>query len=164
MEEFAALSSIAAITLLVFMSAIMRTVGHPINWAQDASLLLMAWVAFLGADVALRRADFLLVDILISRLSAKVQNFLYYLWYIMAVAFLGMLITYGIPLAIANAKRPFQTLGISYSWATISVPVGAALMIVTIVIKLVTRYQKTRDKEKNEPMSPIPMSSGKETV
>ena len=141
-EEFIVASFIVIVTALVFLSAVARTIKHPINWAQDVSLLLFAWVVFLGADVALRRSDFVRVDMLIGRFSAKVQKFFYYLWYICAIAFLGLLVRYGIPLSLDNSKRLFQTLGISYSWATISVPVGSLLLIITIVIKLVSRWNE----------------------
>ena len=141
-EEFVVSLFIVAITLLVFLSALARLVRHPINWAQDVSLLLFAWVVFLGADVALRRSDFVRVDMLICKFPAKLQKFLYYLWYIAAIVFLGILIRYGIPLSIENVKRLFQTLGISYSWATISVPVGSALIIITIIIKLVSHWKE----------------------
>jgi TRAP-type C4-dicarboxylate transport system permease small subunit len=137
-EELIVASFVAVITFLVFISAVMRLkiIGHPLNWATDVSLLLFAWVVFLGADLALRKADFVRVDMLISRFPAKVQKFFYYLFYIVSIGFLGILIRYGVPLSISNKERLFQTLGISYSWATISAPIGAGLLIITILIKL----------------------------
>jgi len=141
-EEFIVAVFILTITFLVFTSAIMRTIRMPINWAPDLALLLFAWVCMLGGDVALRRADFLRVDILVSRFPVKAQKFFYYLWYGVSIAFLGILIRFGIPLAITSGRRLFQTLGISYSWATISVPVGAALMILTIIIKLASCWNE----------------------
>ena len=135
-EEFFVCSFLAIITTLVFVSAVARTIKKPINWAQDVSLLLFAWLVFLGADLALRHADFVRVDMLVQKLPEKMNKFLYYLWYSIIILFLLMLIKYGIPLSIQNSKRLFQTLGISYSWATISVPVGSILMIITILLKL----------------------------
>ena len=34
------------ISVLVFLSAVMRKIGIPINWAQDFSLLCFAWLTF----------------------------------------------------------------------------------------------------------------------
>lgn len=136
-EEFVVCSFLAIITTLVFLSAVARTIKKPINWAQDVSLLLFAWLVFLGADMALRHADFVRVDMLVQKLPKKMEKFLYYFWYIIIIVFLMVLIRFGIPLSIQNSKRLFQTLGISYSWATISVPVGSFLMIITILLKLV---------------------------
>lgn len=140
-EEFIVSSSLAIITFMVFLSAVARGIKHPVNWAQDLSLLLFAWVVFLGADLALRKADFVRVDMLIIHFPLKVQKFLYYFFYCAAIGFLGILIRYGIPLSIENSKRLFQTLGISYSWATISAPVGSILLIITIVLKLIAHWK-----------------------
>jgi TRAP-type C4-dicarboxylate transport system permease small subunit len=111
-----------------------------LNWAPDIALLLLAWVVFLGADIALRRSDFIRVDILVRRFSVKVQKFLYYLYYVAIIMFLGLLVRFGIPLAIDNYRRTFQALEISYAWATISAPVGAFFMIITIILKLVKKW------------------------
>jgi TRAP-type C4-dicarboxylate transport system permease small subunit len=143
-EEYIVALFIAAITFLVFISAVGRGLRHPLNWAQDVSLLLFAWVVFLGADVALRRADFVRVDMLISRFPWKLQKFLYYFFYIIAIAFLLIMIRFGFPLCFENVKRLFQTLGISYSWATVSAPVGSILLIITILLKLHRHWKDTR--------------------
>ena len=141
-EETIVAVFVAAITFLVFVSALARGIGHPLNWATDTSLLLLSWVIFLGADSALRRSDFIRVDMLMMRFSLKVQKLLYYLFYVIAILFLLVLVRYGVPLALENTKRNFQGMEISYSWATISVPIGAFLMIITIVLKLIRRRKE----------------------
>jgi TRAP-type C4-dicarboxylate transport system permease small subunit len=145
-EEVIVASFVAVITFLVFISAVARSIKHPLNWAQDVSLLLFAWVVFLGADLALRKADFVRVDMLICRFPAKTQKALYYGMYLLALAFLGVVIWYGVPLSIDNSKRLFQTLGISYSWATISAPVGSILLSITIVLKLISHWKDAEIK------------------
>lgn len=141
LEEFLVSLFIAVITFLVFISAIARGLGHPLNWAIDVSLLLFAWLVFLGADTALRKADFVRVDMLVIRLPEKTQKFLYYFMYALSIGFLCVLIRFGIPLSIENSKRLFQTLGVSYSCATISAPVGSVLLIVTIILKLISHWK-----------------------
>jgi TRAP-type C4-dicarboxylate transport system permease small subunit len=141
LEELIVSGFVAVITFLVFISAVARSVKHPLNWAQDVSLLLFAWVVFLGADLALRKADFVRVDMLVSHFPAKVQKVLYYLMYLIALVFLGVLVCFGFPLSMENSKRLFQTLGISYSWATISAPVGSILLIITISLKLIAHWK-----------------------
>jgi TRAP-type C4-dicarboxylate transport system permease small subunit len=145
-EEFIVAIFVAVITFLVFLSAIARlpAVNHPLNWAQDFSLLLFAWVVFLGADLALRKAEFVRVDMLVMRFPQGVQKFLYYFFYVVIIVFLAVLIRYGIPLCISNQKRLFQTLGITYSWATASVPIGSFLLIITVILKLIAHW---KDKE-----------------
>jgi TRAP-type C4-dicarboxylate transport system permease small subunit len=149
-EETIVALFVALITFLVFFSAVVRLFKHPLNWAEDMALLLFAWVVFLGADSALRRADFVRVDMLVRFFPLKVQKFLYYFFYVVVIVFLGILIRYGIPLCIENSKRLFQTLGITYSWATISAPIGSILMILTIVLKLVKRWNDTEIKSEGK--------------
>ena len=141
-EEIIVAVFVAFIAFLIFVSALAREAGHPINWALDTALLLLSWVVFLGADTALRRADFIRVDILLLRLPVKLQKFLYYFYYFVVIMFLLLVIRFGIPLSLENTKRNFQGMEISYSWATISAPVGAFLMIITIILKLIKRWKE----------------------
>ncbi|MCL2233624.1 MAG: TRAP transporter small permease subunit [Treponema sp.] len=141
---------IVSITFLIFVSAIARSLNYPLNWAPDTALLLLAWVVFLGADIALRRSDFIRVDILFRRFPVKIRKFLYYLYYVAVIMFLGLLVRFGIPLAIDNYRRTFQALEISYFWATISAPVGASFMILTIILKLIKKWNVS-DPQIEEP-------------
>ena len=140
------MSFLCIITGLVFLSAVARTIRHPLNWAQDVSLLLFAWVVFFGADMALRKADFVNVRMLVNKFPKGVQEFLYYLWNIVIVVFLAILVRFGIPLCFDNAKRLFQTLGVSYSWATASVPIGSFVMIVTTILKMIAHTKSKGTK------------------
>ena len=147
-EEFIAMLFLTTITGLIFISAVARTVRHPINWAMDLSLLLFAWLVFFSADVALRKADFISVDVLADRLPPKVRKILYYLLNTVILLLLGLLIAYSIPLCTDNAKRLFQTLGISYSWATASVGVGSLLLSITTVLKMIGHAKEDFIKQK----------------
>jgi len=57
--------------------------------------------------------------------------------YLIILAFLVALIYFGIKLSFITRARSFQGIpGFSYTWVTLSIPVGATLQIVTVVIKL----------------------------
>jgi C4-dicarboxylate transporter, DctQ subunit len=142
LEETLVKSFLVSITFLVFISAIFRTIKYPLNWAVDLSMLLFAWVVFLGANMALRNTELVNVDLFINKFSAKIRKSIYIFWNIIIIQFLFFLIWHGIPLAMESTSRQFQTLGISYSWATISVPVGALLMIITTCIKIFKALKK----------------------
>ena len=136
LEEIAVVVFLIAVTFLVFISALLRSFDYPLNWAIDLSLLLFAWIVFLGADMALRNTELVSVDMFLTKFPQVVQKYIILLWNIIIILFLGFLAWYGVPLALESSKRLFQTLGISYSWATISVPIGAILMLITTAIKL----------------------------
>jgi C4-dicarboxylate transporter, DctQ subunit len=142
LEETLVKGFLVSITFLVFISAIFRTIKYPLNWAVDLSMLLFAWVVFLGANMALRNTELVNVDLFINKFSAKIRKNIYIFWNIIIILFLFFLIWHGIPLAMESTSRQFQTLGISYSWATISVPVGALLMIISTCIKIFKALKK----------------------
>lgn len=135
-EEFLTNLFLVAITVLVFLSAVARTVKHPINWAVDVSLLLFAWEVFLGGDIAVRNTKLIGVEILIDKFPAKVQKTLSLLFFVMIIGFCLFLTYFGVILSFENTKRLFQVLGISYSWCTICVPVGCFLMAISSCIKI----------------------------
>lgn len=140
-QEVFVAASIALVTALVFGGAVMRYIGHPINWAQDLAMLLMAWVVFMGADIALRSVGFISVDVIYAKLPKIAQNVLYFLFLAISLIFLGVLVHYGIQLALSNTSRVYQTLGISYFWATLSAPVGALMLALTLCIQAVQKAQ-----------------------
>ena len=61
-EQWLAMLLLAGITVLVFVSAMMRTIGFPLNWAQDAALVMFAWLSFIGGDIALHSTGLIGVD------------------------------------------------------------------------------------------------------
>jgi len=124
--------------LLIFSAAIARSVGHPFNWSQDLSLFLFAWSVFLSADVALRKDKLVRVELLTSRFSPKTARLAVIVNYIIIFAFLVAMVFFGIKLCFLSARRVFQGIpGFSYTWVTASVPTGAFLMMVTVVLKLI---------------------------
>lgn len=150
-EEVLVVAAITTVTALIFVGAIFRMLGTPLNWTTDLSLLLFAWIVFLGADLAFRSAEFIRIDMLASKFPMTVQKGLYYLFGAMAIVFFGLMVMYGFPLAFENSKRLFQTLGISYAWATMSAPIGSGLLIISILMRMVDNWGKssidTRGKE-----------------
>jgi len=141
-EQIIAGAFLCLIAIFVFISAVARSMHHPVNWAEDLSMLLFAWAVFLSADVALRTRGFVGIDMIVNKFPAKYRALLFYLWSLLTLAFLLILICYSIPLCINNYKRLFQALGISYSWATASIPVGAVAMFITSVLKIKNNHKE----------------------
>ncbi|MDD3840745.1 MAG: TRAP transporter small permease subunit [Clostridia bacterium] len=123
-------------TVLVFISATIRRFGHPISWAVDISTFLFAWAVFLGGDAALRKDALVSIDLLVNRFSEKVQKNIRIFNNIIISAFLIIMLVYGIKLTITTYHRTFAGLPwLSFSWVTISVPLGCLLMLTTVLLK-----------------------------
>jgi TRAP-type transport system small permease protein len=123
--------------ILIFAGGIARLAGHPLNWTIDIATCLFAWGCFLCADIAWRQGSLMSVDIVTEKLPAHVQRLLTFVNYVLIVIFLVFLIVSGVWLAYVSSARTFQGIpGISYSWVTASLPAGAALLLLTTLVKM----------------------------
>lgn len=132
-EELICGAVLCAIVALAFATAVARCIGSPISWTVEVSQFLLAWLAFLGADMALRHGRVLGVDLLTRRLSPKAQSAIKLATNLLILALLIAFVKFGVDLCISNYKRSFKTIGLSYSWATASLPVSACLMSITML-------------------------------
>jgi len=128
---------------LVFIAASTRYLGYPINWSVDMAVCLFAWCTFLGGDVAMRNNKLMNVDFLISKLSGKNKNFIEILSLFIILIFLAALIGFGAKLSYTTRFRAFQGIPwFSYTWVTLSVPVGSVLMMITTILKIREKLRK----------------------
>ncbi len=131
--------ALGILSLLVFVAAVARALHYPLNWAMDAATFLFAWTVFLGADAAMRLDRLFCIEVVTSRLSPKAQLYLKIINHIIIAIFLVGMIGYGLPLSYTTRFRAFQGIpGFSYSWVTLSVPIGCALMLITAILKIKT--------------------------
>lgn len=147
-EMFAAKYTLWLLAILVFAAAVARTIHHPINWAVDAATFLFAWTVFFGADIALRNDKLFCIDLITAKLPRKGQLYMKIINYVIIAAFLIGMIVYGSMLSVTTRFRTFQGIpGFSYTWVTISVPLGCALMLITVVLKIGGFFRMIRSGE-----------------
>lgn len=141
LEEWISLILLSGITILVFVSALMRYIKHPLNWAQDAALVAFAWMIFLGSDIAIRGPGLIGIDLIVKKFPAPIRKGLDIVFKLIIIAFLGVLVINGYTMTVTGWTRQITTLHISYGWVTLAVPVGAFLMIISMVINLVADFR-----------------------
>ena len=124
-EEILAGVMLCMIAVLVFWSAVARTIGMPVNWAQDVSLLAFAWLTFIGSDIIIKGGGLIRIDMLVNKFPKPVQKVLMLIFDALMLLFLLILIVYGFLLVSQSWNRTFNTLKMSYAWCTLAVPVGA---------------------------------------
>ena len=138
-EMLAARWSLGILSLLVFAAAVGRFLYYPLNWAMDVATFLFAWTVFLGADAAMRLDRLFCIEVITMKLSQKAQLYLKIINYIIIIMFLVGMIGYGSYLSYTTRLRSFQGIpGFSYTWVTLSVPFGCALMLITAILKIKT--------------------------
>ena len=141
-EEILAGVMLCMIAVLVFWSAVARTIGMPVNWAQDVSLLAFAWLTFIGSDIIIKGGGLIRIDMLVNKFPKPVQKVLMLIFDALMLLFLLILIVYGFLLVSQSWNRTFNTLKMSYAWCTLAVPVGAFLMFFSAIGKTVGDFKK----------------------
>lgn len=126
-----------AMVILIFTAAVARLLKSPMNWAIDLSTCLFAWSCFLSADVAWRDEKLMNVDVLVRIFPSGLERQLKLINYFIISAFLVYLIGYGSWLSYTTRARTFQGIpGFSYTWVTLSVPVGGLFLLTTTIFKI----------------------------
>lgn len=122
---------------LIFLGGVARMMATPLNWTTDVATCLFAWACFLCADVTWRNNGLMAVELISGRLAPAGQRALAWCNYLIISGFLVYVIGAGLWLSWVSRARSFQGIpGISYSWITLSMPVGAMLLLITTILKM----------------------------
>lgn len=122
---------------LIFVGAVARVLGNPVNWSTDAATCLFAWACFLCADIAWRRNGLMAVEMVTDWLPPAGRKACRLFNYTLISIFLLYVIVMGTWLSWISRVRSFQGIPeISYSWVTMSLPVGAVLLLITTALKV----------------------------
>lgn len=138
-EEILVGAGFIIIVTLTFLNAILRLFDMPIIYADDVSMLMFSWTAFMGADVAMRHCRLVGMDIVTKKFSPKIQKIVAMAVYAIIIVMMFMLVRGGLKIMQINGNRPFNTLanfGISYGAVTAALPVCGAMMILTALTKI----------------------------
>jgi TRAP-type C4-dicarboxylate transport system permease small subunit len=120
----------------VFLSAILRFFRVSMSWNIDLAMFLLAWTAFLGADIAWRSGQLVGIDLLTRHLPRSLQKIIELLLYVIVIGALVLITVFGIKLAVAERLRMYQSIPVPYSLVTLSIVVTALSMIVSTVLKI----------------------------
>jgi TRAP-type C4-dicarboxylate transport system permease small subunit len=145
-EMFLAKYLLLVLACLVFGAALARSLNYPIVWALDMATFLFAWCVFLGGDIAIRQDRLFCIVMLTEKLPPKTQVLFKIINYAIIAAFLAAMIVLGVWLSYTTRVRPFQGIpGFSYTWVTISVPIGCLLMLLTVIDKIRGFFKALRE-------------------
>lgn len=130
------------IVSLVFISALLRYIGYPINWTNALASGLFVWLIYIGADRALRRNRHIGMSFLVDRLPQRTRNIVELIATFLILVFLIIATYLGVRMVLANTKRVFEELFfLSYSVVVAAVPVGTGLMCFTLITKVLEKVR-----------------------
>ncbi len=149
-EEALTSALLLVIVILVFIAALTRYLGSPINWSVDIAQALFVWVVFIGANQAMRSSGHIGVSLVTDRLPPVTRTLIEIGVGLIVAMFFIAIIVYGIQVSIVNYGRILQSLPVSYSFVTLAVPCGALLMLITTVQGIVANVQTLRGGAGND--------------
>lgn len=135
-EEMACGAGFVVLVLFVFLSAILRFFRFSMSWNIDMAMLLLAWTAFIGADVAWRGGQIIGVDILTRALPVTIRRIIELIVYLIVLAALVIMFVFGARLAWSERVATYQSMPIPYSLVTISLVVASLSMVFTTIQKI----------------------------
>jgi len=122
-------------TVLVFSSVVLRYVlNSPVTWSEELASLLFAWLTFVGAYVGFRTHSHIRIDTLTMLLPAGVRSGIRRAVDAGVLLVLGVFIWQGFSLVTTTWSLEFPAMEISRGYLYLSLPIGACLMLVAILL------------------------------
>ena len=125
---------LALITGLGLWQVLTRFVlSQPSTWTEEAMRRLLIWMVMLGIVVAFRRGALVSVDLMLRSTRGALQQAVRWIITSTALAYLAVLVWFGIDLATRVRFQTFASTELSMAWAYGALPVGAALAMLAVV-------------------------------
>jgi tripartite ATP-independent transporter DctM subunit len=110
---------------------------HPFVWSDELASILFLWLAMLGAVVALQRLQHMQLTAVVSRLRPGLQPYADVLSVAVPALFLVILLPFAWDYAAEEFYIETPALGLPNIVRAAAIPTGAALMLLTSVLRLV---------------------------
>ncbi len=110
--------------------------SQPSSWTEEVMRRLLIWCVMLGVVAAFRRGALVSVDLMLRRSRGWWRRVVRAVIAVASLAFLGVILWYGINLAWRVRFQTFASLELSMAWAYSALPVGALLSMLAVAAQL----------------------------
>lgn len=125
---------LAVISALGLWQVVARFVlSQPSTWTEESMRRLLIWCVMLGVVVAFRRGALVSVDLMLRVSKGTWRELVRTIITVSSLAFLSVLLWFGINLAWRVRFQTFASMELSMAWAYAALPVGAALALVAVL-------------------------------
>jgi tripartite ATP-independent transporter DctM subunit len=124
-------------TVLLGAGVFCRYVLHsPIPWSDELALILFAWLAMMGAVVALRNREHMRLTFVVARARPSIRNGVDVFSWLSAALVVATLFAASVTYTIHSAPEITPALRISAAYRTGALNVGFAMMLLTSLRRL----------------------------
>ncbi len=118
----------------IFSRVVLRT---PLTWSDELASALFLWLAMMGAVIASRRVEHMRMTAVVNRLRPQPRALMEAVAALAAAAFLLAVLRPGYQYAAEQSFITSPAMGIPDSWRAAALPVGAGLMLLTVLLQTV---------------------------
>lgn len=120
---------------VLFVQVVLRYgFGFSLPWPEEAARYLMIWVVMLAGSLLVKDDQLVRVDFLDYLWSPRLLAVRNALFRVALAVMLGVLLYSGYDNAEFGARRRSATLGLSFYWIYLAIPVGAGLMMFHMLV------------------------------
>ncbi|MBT9384409.1 TRAP transporter small permease [Pseudooceanicola sp. CBS1P-1] len=124
-----------AIALVLFVQVVLRYgFSSTLPWPEEMSRYLMIWVVMLAGSLLVKDDQLVRVDFFDRFWPERLLLWRNILFRVLLAMLLGVMVWKGYENALFGARRQAVTLGISFYWIYLAVPVGAGLMMFHMLV------------------------------
>lgn len=137
--ELSLLLITTAVVLILCAQVVFRYfIGTSLDWIEEVSRILLIWLTFIGAAVALKRKGHIAVDYFVAHLPDRIRYYFEIGTYVLIVAFSAFLCVQGMAFALLSERTTFPALQVPVSWQYLGLPVGCLFMVIYGSLHLVS--------------------------
>ena len=143
----------AILIVLTFSGVLMRYIlRSPITWQEEVQMLLFLWITFLGGSAAFRTGGHIAIEILVDTLPKKIGGAIEKVGVLIQLVILGYLFSqeWAYYMQMVSTNKVTNLLRIPFAYAYLVVPVGGALMILSMLFYTYKVYFGKKDEKKEE--------------
>ena len=137
----AGLLAVEMVVLLVGLIA-RYVFQHPLIWSDELASVLFIWLAMLGAALALRRGEHMAMTAVVNRAGEPRRRLLHRLGLCATLGFLLAILQPAADYAQDESMATIMSLDVSQGWRAAAMPVGIALMIATVLLRIATQPRR----------------------
>ncbi len=125
-------------TVVVFLQVIYRyLLAQPLHWSEELARYLFVWISILGAALSVQKRGHVGMDFFFKMLPDKGRRYLIFLIYLLMGVVVLVILVQGIFLVQKTAAQQSPAMEISMGWAYASLPAGAALMVLHLLVIII---------------------------
>ena len=128
--------------------AVRDALGSIVVTADEVPGLLLVWVAFLGAYLAMRREGHIAFDLLVTALPARLRRWVAVLNAALIGGFLVLVGWQSVRMIRVSGATEIETAEIAQGWFMLILPVAAVLLLVAVGARLAGTLRETDGEDR----------------